>query len=622
MTRNLTNAAGLGHFLLVLGRNGSSDGWRHAVERMSPGINLGKMPPAVSTIGTHGLVAAWGGITVDHGERSSVVGVFQRARYDRTGGDAAAVRRVFENAGASGTVDPAPLLGGNFCAVAVDRLEPRALALTAPFRQLPLYRVSNHGVTAFATDARLLTAAGIVSRDIDVESLYHYLNFSCIPAPFSIFRRVRKIPPGTQLRATPETTIEEPYWRTRFTGDIDGPEGTLETELRERIYAAVRSHRPPDNVRWGAFLSGGTDSSSITGILATEEGREPVRTFSIGFGEEGYDELAFARIAAEHFGARAHFRTVNEQDTLKAIPTLLEAYDEPYGNASAIPTYYCARAAADEGVNVMIAGDGGDESFGGNERYARDAIYRAYAKVPRSLRRAIARGFGRPSRAGSLLMNRLRNFASRGALDNPARFYCEESFASECFDELLSPGMRSALQRDASLELVQRHYDDAGETEELHRLMYIDQMMAIADNDLTKVQRASQAAGVTVNYPYLDPDLVTYAARLRARWKVRGLKKRYLFKRALKDLLPAEILAKPKQGFGLPIALWARQPGEFRALMQDTLRSQRAAERGWFSQAYVESLLDSHDRGGWDLSPELWRLLMLELWQREYVDGQ
>ena len=620
MTRNLTSTTGLGHFLLLVGHSGAGETWQQTVSRMSPGISLGKLPPAVSCIGTHALVAAWGGITVDHGERSSVVGIFQRARYDRQGGDPAAVRRVFEST-RNGTVDASELQGANFCAVAVDRNEPRALALTAPFRQLPLYRVSNHGVTAFATDVRLLTAAGIAAHDVNIEALYHYLNFSCVPAPFSIFEKVRKIPAGTQVRATPETTVEEPYWRPKFTGDIDGDEATLAKELRERLYSAVRAHRPDPDIAWGAFLSGGTDSSSITGILATEHGHDPVNTFSIGFGEEGYDELEFAKIAADHFGARGHYRTVGEQDTLKAIPYLLEAYDEPYGNASAIPTYYCASEAAGQGLRVMLAGDGGDESFGGNERYAKDAVYRAYARLPGGLRRAIGRRFREPSRSGGLLLNRIRNFARRGALDNPARFYCEESFASDYFDELLSPGLRANVSRDASLELVQRHYDDAGDTEELHRLMYIDQMMAIADNDLTKVQRASQAAGVCVSYPYLDPELVAYAARLRAHWKVKGLKKRYLFKRALKELLPERILTKPKQGFGLPIALWARQPGPFRELMQDTLRSRRAAERGYFDQSFVEGLLDAHDRGGWDLSPELWRLLMLELWQREYVDA-
>lgn len=621
MTRNLNSVTGLGHFMLLL--VDSADRARVLAERLRrlrPAISGGKVPPVLKTVGPHAIIAGWGGITIDEGEASTVVGIFQRARYDAPALDAHTLHRLFAEH-VPGTVDPARLHGANFAAVVVHNTEPRALALTAPFRQLPLYRATLDGLTVFATDARLVVELGVLPPDVDHDALYHYLNYSCIPAPHSIFRRLRKVPAGTQLRATPGMTLEECYWRPRFTGDYDGPVAALERELRDEIFETVRGHRPDATLRWGTFLSGGTDSSSIAGILSREHGAPPVRTYSIGFGEAGYDELEFARIAAARFGADARYRYVDEQDTLAAIPKLLEAYDEPYGNASAVPTYYCAAAAAADGMQVLIAGDGGDESFGGNERYAKDAVYRAYARLPQWLRNAVASRVGRPSRESGLLANRVRNFARRGALANPARFYKEESFASEYFDELLSPGFRGGIERDGSLHLMQQHYDELGHADELHRLMYIDLMMAIADNDLIKVQRASQAAGVCVIYPYLDMRLVDFTGRLRSYLKVNGTHKRWLFKRALREVLPERILAKPKQGFGLPIAVWARRPGPFRELMHDTLRSRRAAERGWFEQGFIEHLLDAHDRGGWDMSPELWRLLMLELWQREHVDA-
>ncbi|HEX6928747.1 MAG TPA: asparagine synthase C-terminal domain-containing protein, partial [Gammaproteobacteria bacterium] len=613
MTSNLESITGLGHFLVVLhgtghGHSGNED-LLQRLRRLQPEIPGGRIPPAVQTIGRHAVAAAWGDAKIDTTGTSTVIGVFQRTRHDVPGVNPASLRALAAS-GDPAAITASALAGANFAAVVVNNDEPRALALTAPFRQLPLYRACLGVLTAFATDARLITELGIVPREMDDQALYHYLNFSCVPAPYSIFRRIRKVPAGTQVRAMPGTTIEEPYWRPRFEGSHDAPVAQLEEEFREQLYSTVRAHRPGKETQWGAFLSGGTDSSSITGILATEAGHdgESVRTYSIGFRENGYDELAFARIAATHFGADSRCRHVDEHDTMAAIPELLSAYDEPYGNASAVPTYYCAAAAATDGVHVLVAGDGGDESFGGNERYAKDAVYRAYEYFPQRLRSAVARWLRGPSRSGTLLENRIRHFAQRGALANPERFYREESFASDYFDELLAPGLRGALGKDSSLAIVSRHYEECAGTDALHRLMYVDLMMAIADNDLVKVQRASQAAGVCVSYPYLDTALVGYAGRLHARWKVKGLEKRYLFKRALRDLLPASIINKPKHGFGLPIALWMRRDGPLRALTHDTLRSRHAAERGYFEQGFIEGLLDAHDHGSWDFSPELWRL--------------
>lgn len=617
MTSNLNTIAGLGHFVVLLGKCVTGNGLEESVRRLRPRITSGKVPPVVQVIGKHAIAATWGGAVIEKGDACTVVGLAQRARHDDPDWSIRALEQISSGAVPRGEDTRA----ANLAAVVIRNDEPRAVALTAAFRQLPLYRATLGDVTAFATDVRLIADLGIVKPEISVEALYHYLNFSCIPAPFSIFENVHKVPAGTIVRTSPGTTIEERYWRPTFPGTEDGSEEAMASGLREKIFSTVRAYRPRDGRRWGTFLSGGTDSSSITGVLASDESRDPVRTFSIGFAEQGYDELQYARIAARHFGADPRYRQVSEQDTIDAIPRLLEAYDEPYGNASAVPTFYCAAAAADEGVQTLLAGDGGDESFGGNTRYAKDAVYRAWSRLPGNFRRSLAARLAGKSLTGSLLENRVRHFVRRGALDNPERFYMEESFASDYFDELLSPCVRARVERNSSLGVVERHYQDCQDADELHRLMYVDLMMAIADNDLVKVQRASQAAGVTVAYPYLDTDLVEYAGRLHSRWKVKGLKKRYLFKCALRDLLPEQIINKRKQGFGLPIALWSRRPGPFRDLLNDTLRSSRAMERGWFEPDFITGLLDRHDAGGWDMSPELWRLLMLELWQREYVDA-
>jgi asparagine synthase (glutamine-hydrolysing) len=223
--------------------------------------------------------------------------------------------------------------------------------------------------------------------------------------------------------------------------------------------------------------------------------------------------------------------------------------------------------------------------------------------------------------AGGRFRNRIDNFLRRAALPNPDRFYTDDSFASECFEQLLSGQFKEAVNIDDSLEIVRERYRQANADAELNRLLFIDLQMAISDNDLTKVNRAAKATGISVLYPYLDRSLIDLTGRIPAHLKVKGTKKRYLFKKALSDVLPREILKKKKQGFGLPVGVWFRSQPKFRELLNDVLRSQRAKERGYFNVKYLEELLDRHTRGLWDYSSELWLLMMLELWHRQYVDG-
>jgi asparagine synthase (glutamine-hydrolysing) len=212
------------------------------------------------------------------------------------------------------------------------------------------------------------------------------------------------------------------------------------------------------------------------------------------------------------------------------------------------------------------------------------------------------------------------NFVERGSLPNPDRFYTDESFASDCYDALLAPAFAARVARDASLEFLRQAYGECRARRELHRLMCLDLDFAIAQCDLVKVHGACRSAGVSARYPFLDVDLVEFTGRLAARWKVRGARKRVLFKQAMRDVLPAAILRKRKQGFGLPVAVWLRRHARLRELVRDTLLGPRARARGWLQPAHVETLLREHDAGTWDWSNELWRLLVLELWMERYLD--
>jgi asparagine synthase (glutamine-hydrolysing) len=578
--------------------------------------------PVFHSHADNAFAISWGNITVLEYSDVVFVGIFQATSSgtQRLRDVMPGIKRLL--AGGSGRELEA-LHGSNYAFCILDRITGQVLAVTDAFRRIPLYMAETVDGLAFASDVRLLASTGLLRTGLDMESIYHYLNFSCIPAPYSIFKGASKIPAGTVVFADRGGNVrQEQYWHPRFTEDNDASGGQLETELRERLFDTVNSYRPDGDTHWGTFLSGGTDSSSITGILAASNRGKPIDTFSIGFSESGYDELEYARHAATQFKANPHFRIVSEEDAVNAIPAMARIYDEPFGNASAIPSLYCTGEAAAHKIQIMLAGDGGDEIFGGNERYAKDAVYRAYSRIPLSLRKSLSflsqKIGNEKSRAG----NRLRNFTQRGLLENPARFYSDDSFASDYFDELLSADFRNSVLPNSSLALLERAYSDAGSVHELHKLMYLDLMTAIADNDITKVHRAAKANGVAVSYPYLDPELANWMGSLPASWKVRGMNKRYLFKLATGKLLPRAILEKKKQGFGLPIADWLRRDGPFNEIVSDRLASQRFRECGFYEPGFIERLLDKHRHGSWDHSPELWRIFMLDLWLEDNVDAR
>jgi asparagine synthase (glutamine-hydrolysing) len=535
---------------------------------------------------------------------------------DLVGGDVAA------GAGALDAARTAPQRDwrGRFAQVAWNARARRAVAVTDHFSTLSLYTLVGDGVLVAGTDFRVVSAAPWCRRKLDLEAIYHYFNFAHIPAPKSLFTDVRRLPPSTRFSWDDGRAREERYWVPEYPEDLRGDEDVLAAELRERMIASVNDYRPPDAQPWGCFLSGGTDSSSITSILSR---RGRVKSFSIGFAEERYDELGYARLAAQACGADPTFHSVSQAEAQALVPRVVEAYDQPFGGTSSVPTLACADLAATSGMQLLVAGDGGDEIFGGNERYAKDRIMETwYATVPAPLKAAARVVGGAAGRTGNFFLNRVENFFERASLPNPDRFYTDDSFASDHYEAMLTPEFRAAVARDASLDWIRGVYRLGTSGGPLHRVMRLDLQNAIAQHDLRKVDSATRSRGVSVRFPYLDPKLVDWVNRLPEQYKVRGLQKRYLFKKATRGgILPEEILKKKKQGFGLPISVWMRSDPPFQAMMKETLFAERTRARGFWRSEFVEHLLTEHQSGAWDHSDYLFRLLMLELWLRRYVDA-
>jgi len=508
---------------------------------------------------------------------------------------------------------------GKFAFVKIDHDLGRINAYTDATRQVNLYWLSMNGMNAISTDIRLFSFLPDFVKDVNPESIYHHLNFSYIPTPFTIYKNVEKLQPGTELTIHASNCKTRRYWQPEYQEDFNDSEDILVERLNHKLTDTIEYYSSNNN-DYGCFLSGGTDSSTITGVISNKIGGTNTHAYSIGFNEEGYDELEYAEIAANAFGVNHYSRRIGLEDTLSIVNNLVNSYDEPFGNSSAIPTFYCAKLAKDNGHLILLGGDGGDEIFGGNERYSKEYYFNLFHSLPGFVKKtaSIASGLMKP--IDLRIINRVNNYIYRGSLKNPERFYTDDSFGSEYFDAMLTADFRASINKNSSLNILEDHYKECNSSSELNKLMYIDLQMAIADNDLTKVNRAAAAAGVSVMYPYLSPGLINFMGHIPNKYKVNKTKKRYLFKKAVSNILPLEIQKKKKQGFGLPVGEWFRHNSEFKSLLIDTLLSKRCIERGYFNKSFISNLITKHEKGTWDYTQELWLLLTLELWHQEYVD--
>jgi asparagine synthase (glutamine-hydrolysing) len=484
------------------------------------------------------------------------------------------------------------------------------------------YATTAHGVVFASRPSALLAVPGIGTA-VDPGMVYQYLNFGFVPAPDSAFAGIRRLPPGHLLVIRDGRATESAYWDVEYPerrlGRREGAAVTRQM-VEESVSAALTGAPVKDT---GAFLSGGTDSSTVLGYMARLSG-ERVNAFSIGFREERYDELHYADLAARRFGAAHYKHIIAPDEALAALPRLVEAYDEPFGNNSAIGTYFCARLARECGVTRLLAGDGGDEIFGGNERYASDRVFDRYQRIPGVLRRHVLEPIlGALPAGGGTPIGKAQRYVRRARIPNPRRLYSYRFFFAGDGQALLAPELLGACDLEAPWHVVERHFARARATSELNRIMYMDMKLTLADNDLHKVTRTADLAGVEVRFPFLDRLLVEFTGTLPADFKVRGMEKRYLFKRAFRELLPAEILAKRKHGFGVPTSDWLRDHAGFRDLARDTLLSPWARSLGYFAPGGLERLFALHTT---DTTPyhgdQLWAILMFHLWYRQHVEGR
>jgi len=507
--------------------------------------------------------------------------------------------------------------GGFSLAVARPESNELLLAIDRVGGRFPLNYLVDGASAIFASRLDAIQAHPSGEREPDPQSLYNYLYFKAVPGPGTIRRDVRRLLPGQYLHLRGGSARLERYWRL----DYDVPRGASLEELEREFHEVLRaSLRRFDGARTGCFLSGGTDSSTVAGKLGEVTGKAP-RTYSIGFKAEGYDEMGYARIASRRFGTEHHEYYLEPKDVEELIPKICEAYAEPFGNESAVPTYYCGRLAREDGIELMLGGDGGDELFAGNGRYSKQQVFGYYDRVPAAVRKGLIEPllFRFPGGASIPPVRKARSYVEQASIPMPKRMATYNYLERLGVTSILDPDFLAGVDPGAPLALLTETYHGAGADGMLNRMLATSMRFTIADNDLPKVSRMCELVGLPVDYPLLSDEMIEFSCRVPERLKIKRHRLRWFFKHALRDFLPQEILTKSKHGFGMPFGVWMRDHDGLRTLALDSLT--RLKSRGIVRTDFIDNLIRRHrqDHAVY-YGVLIWVLMQLELWFELHVD--
>jgi asparagine synthase (glutamine-hydrolysing) len=490
--------------------------------------------------------------------------------------------------------------GTGHALIAVDRIGTQPLAFSAV-----------NGTLVIASRADAILAHPIVSRELDPQGLFNYLYFHMVPSPCSIHRGMKKLLPGEYLIYANGRVTRSFYWRLEYR-ESDTREEQLSSELLSLLEKSVGNSLTDDAT--GVFLSGGLDSSTVTGMFAKLSNKR-IDAYGIGFQAEGYDEMEFARVTANHFNVNLHEYYVTPQDVIDVLPNIAAAYDEPFGNASAIPAYYCARQARQDGKSCLLAGDGGDEIFAGNERYKKQLLFGAYEHIPALLRQRVIEPIllGIPFTNRVPLLGKICSYIEQARQPMPDRMEAYNFLHRTPLEDIFAADFLSGIDTDAPLKNLREAYESAATDSMLKRMLHMDLKITLADNDLRKVSRMCELAGIEVRYPMLDEELVAFSASVPSRMLIHRMELRSFYRHAVKDFLAPETLDKNKHGFGLPFGVWMAEHAGLRALAYDSLADFR--KRGYLRKRYIEQIVREHQgsHAGY-YGVMIWVIMMLEQW--------
>jgi asparagine synthase (glutamine-hydrolysing) len=479
-------------------------------------------------------------------------------------------------------------IGGDFALAAWDSKRACGLLAVDRIGMHPLMYAEAPGALVFGSTLDMLFGHPDVRRQLSAQGLFDYLYHHVCPGPGTIYEGPRRLLPGQYLEFDRHGAGEpRSYWTMRFAEDRGPGLEERKRQFIELLRSAVTE--ASDGSKCGAFLSGGTDSSTVSGTL-TQVRDGPARTFSIGFDVPGFDETQYARIAARHFGTEHHEYYVTPSDVVDSLPKIAASFDQPFGNASAIPTYHCARFAQQHGIARLLAGDGGDELFGGNERYAKQHLLGLYQRIPAPLRRLVIEPL-LLSGAGALPpLRKLRSYVEQARPPMPQRYESYNLLQHFGVASVFEPDFLANVDAGHPLVLLAEAHAPFASASLINQMLAIDLRFILADGDLPKVAQMCNLAEIDVAFPLLDDRIVDFSSHLPPELKLRGTSLRWFFKQALADFLPPEIISKKKHGFGLPVGQWLLAHKPLFDLASDSIESLRP--RGIVRPEFARHLLD------------------------------
>jgi len=505
-----------------------------------------------------------------------------------------------------------------------------SIALISPKRNMALVAVDRMGVYpmcyglgkgkafVFSSVTDGMRAFPDFEATVSPQNIYNYLYFFVVPAPTSIFDEISKLEAAQFAHYEAGKLSTGYYWQIPYTVEKKGDLEEWAERLRAQLdQAMIRVMEGEDSETIGSFLSGGLDSSTVSGLMMKHNGGG--KSFTIGFDDPKYDESAFARIAARHFKTDHHEYFVIPEDVVDIQEKIAEIYDEPYGNTSAVPAYYCAKMAKEQGVDLLLAGDGGDELFAGNDRYISMQAVEKYGFIPKSLRKGLIEPILALPGMGRLpIFSKAKNLSKRYAIPMPDRLYSYGFFFGRMPQDIFNPDVAGEINPDVPLEIMRKKYDHYDDSQMVQRMMHLDLQITLADNDLRKVNGMCDLAGVEVRYPFLDSELVDFSASVPTDILLKGGELRYFFKHALKEFLPQEVITKSKHGFGLPFMSWIHQDKKIYEQVTDNLSDFR--KRGYLKDSFIDEIIracrypEGSSAGGFS-----WDIAMLEMWFKKHL---
>lgn len=529
-------------------------------------------------------------------------------RYTPDGANCEGILAAYHARGSSLLED----LRGRFALVIVDGDRRRVLLAIDPMGIERLCWAATGEGLVFSDSAEDVANFPPLRAPLRAQAVHDFLLMHMIPAPDTAYDGVHKLEPGTQLLFEDGRPNVTRYWTPQFNERRGESAASLNKGLRDSLDAVVDRCKPDSGT--GAFLSGGLDSSTVAGVLG-KVSRRPARTFSIGFGVESHDEIRYARISARHFGCDATEYNVTADDIVATFDQIAAAYDEPFGNSSAVPTLFCLQLAAKAGISHLLAGDGGDELFGGNERYAKQQVFEIYGRLPSWARRGVLEPLTRSIAPDSALtpLRKLRSYVDQARIPLPERLETWNLFYRTPHAEIFEPEFAAKIDARRPIDTMARVYREAPQCTLLNRMLHYDWHFTLADSDLRKVITMSELAGVRVSFPMLDAELVDFSLRVPTSMKMEGRELRSFYKRAMTGFLPQEVIDKQKHGFGLPFGVWLKEHAPLRELIFGHLK--RLGERGIVRRSFLDRIVSEHASGDSSYyGYAIWDFAMFEAW--------